>query len=136
MKTFNYINGTKAYDLEYQRILNESVKDVWHTEDNKPAFVIDILDDLVYIEDHNLDDRTDKVECYLHINILNIKIGDVIRFAELIGVDVKPMEIYYTEESEFSIYYFSDHIDYTTIYWTDTVIHPLNKCNRYERKKR
>ena len=129
MKEFNYINSIKAYDSEYHRILNENVKEVWHTEDNKPDFIINILDDLDYIEHNRLDDRTDEVECYLYINILNIKVIDIMRFAELIGVDVKTMEVYYTEESEYTVHYFSDHIDYTTLYWTDTVIHPLNKCN-------
>lgn len=124
MKKFNYIDGIKVFDLEYDRILDECVKEVWHTEEDKPDFIINVLDDLDYIEDNNLDDRTDEVDCYLYINILNIKICDIIRFAELIGVDIKSMELYYTEDSEYTIHYFSDHVDYTTLYWTDLVIHP------------
>ncbi len=127
MKKFNYFNGIKAYDSKYIKILKECVKEVWHTEENKPGFITDILDNLEYIEYNNLDDRTDKIECYLHINILNIKIIDIIRFAELIGVDNRTMEIYYTEESEDSIHYFSDHVDYSSIYWTDNIIHPSER---------
>lgn len=127
MKKFNYINGIKAYDSKYIKILKKCVKEVWHTEENMPDFITDILDNLEYIEYNNLDDRTDKIECYLHINILNIKIIDIIRFAELIGVDIRTMEIYYTEESEDSIHYFSDHVDYSSIFWTDNIIHPSER---------
>lgn len=124
MKTFNYIDGIKAFDSEYDKILNECVKEVWHTDDNKPEFIINILDNLFHIEHDCLDDRTDEVECYLHINILDIKISDIIRFAELMGLDVKTMVVCYSEESEYSAYYFTGYIDYTTLYWTDLVIHP------------
>lgn len=128
MKKFKYIDGVKAFDLEYVRILNECVKEVWHTEEDKPDFIFNVLDDLDYIEHNRLDDRTDEVDCYLYINILNIKICDIIRFAELLGVDIKTMELNFTKESEHTIHYFSDHVDYTTLYWKDKVIHP--KINR------
>ena len=35
------------------------------------------------------------------------------RFAELLGVDIKTMELNFTKESEHTIHYFSDHVDYT-----------------------
>ncbi len=126
MKTFNYINGIKTCDKEYFNILDERAKEVWCNSDNKPEFFIQVLDDLDYIECCRPHDRTDDIWCYLYINIREINICDIIRFAELVGVDYKKIEIRCNENTENSTARFEDEDSsvYVSLFWIDSVVHP------------
>lgn len=126
MKKFNYIDGIKAFDLEYDRILNECVKEVWNKDGNKPDFIINILDELDYIECCCPNKRTDEIWCYLYINICDIKICDIIRLAELIGVDYNKIEVLCNDNSEDSVVRFKEGSVYLYLFWKDLVIHPYN----------
>lgn len=112
MEKYNYHNGIKLCDKTFYNNLDECINHVFNKNENDIKADVNVLDDLDYIESHPESDRTDDLECHLHLCSDSIKLHDIIMFAQMIEVEQDSFEVYRCEEK--GIY----------LYWEETVIHP------------
>lgn len=116
MNTYNYYNGIKVCDSTFYNNLDECINQVFNKNENDIKVDVNVLDDLDYIESHPESDRTDVLECHLHLYSDSIKLHDIIMFVQMIEVEQDSFEVYSCEEKGICLY------------WEETVIHqPLNQ---------